>query len=142
MATWPSTQANALLSGQGVEAEGRDIFDRLAKSFQIGGTMKFSGSQGAASWATVDTIYVRAPEAILSGWKLVVGANVTSGTQFRAVVNGVTTGTATASGGVGESEVTAPDDTWAGTTLEVAIQCNASDVDTVGLIGNICWIEV
>lgn len=152
MATpWPTKSPQDYLSGAYARTMGRDIFDRQQVIKSQGWTIGFGSNSGVTnSYVTVLTFYVRIPNFCRGGELLRISADLSHGTigntaYMRIADSGGTNGTdATVMGTTPtlvSSDITVPDDTWAGTVRTFYVQLKNGGAGTAycsanALIGN------
>lgn len=135
MATWPTRTPYQVLSGAQATALGRDLYDRadVIKGKPFGFPVPLV-STAAGALTTVLTRAIRVPNFARGGDKLRLSAYVAcsgGGTaSFRWIdsggTNGTTATTASSTGALLASDITIPDDTWAGTVRTFSVQGAAS----------------
>jgi hypothetical protein len=136
---WPSSDSGDFLSGAQALTRGQDLYDRLMCAKGGGSTFYSSPrTETGSSFADKDSYFVRLPECLRSGDLIqltILGYQSGGGTgTYRArEVDGPTNGTEqvlTASETDETSEITVPDDSWAGVVKEIAIQLKTDGTGT------------
>jgi hypothetical protein len=129
--TWPTSDSGDFLSGKPAKTGGRDLWDRARLAMQSGTTYYFAEvTHTTGAYADKVTYQVRIPEGVRSGDKIqltILGYYSGAGSgNYRARETGTpVNGTEQALGGsyaVETSEITIPDNTWAGTVKNIAVQ--------------------
>jgi predicted carbohydrate-binding protein with CBM5 and CBM33 domain len=145
---WPTKFLADYLSGKGAEYLGRDMYDRAICAKMGGTTFYFAAvSETASTYADKATLRVRVPEFARSGDKIRLSVwmrQATSGTgSFRVretagPVNGTDATSTSSTDAIKTSEITIPDNTWAGALKTFAVQLKTAGAGTCHARGTNC----
>ncbi len=138
--TWPTKSLPDYLSGKGAEQAGRDMYDRAICAKEAGTTFYFAAvTETASTYADKATLRVRVPEYARSGDKIrltVWMSQAGGGTGSYRVretggpTNGTDATTTSTTAALKSSDITIPDNTWAGVVKTFAIQLKTSGSGT------------
>jgi hypothetical protein len=154
MATWPTRTSETVLSGADADTLGQDLYDRdeCVKEGPIAGIYVADQSVSSSSHADLVTFTLRVPVWVRSGDKIrmrIKARKNTSGTGYFRLretgvpTNGTEASVASTSYAVVASDVTVPDNTWAGVVKTFAVQARTdgsagnTDLTIDGVLGNL-----
>lgn len=136
---WPASVSGDFLSGSSAETRGQDLYDRALCAKGGGTTFWFAEvTETGTSYLDKATLEVRLPECIRSGDTIqltVRGVQAGGGVgNYRARETGdpVNGSEQTLAGALASStsEITVPDDSWAGQIMSIAVQLKTNGSGT------------
>jgi len=138
---WPTTTIADYLSGTGAKVLGRDMYDRAVAAKGAGSSFWFAAvTETGSSYVDKATLRWRVPEYSRSGDKIrltIWGKQTGGGTgsyrarETGAPTNGTEVSTTTSADALMTSEITIPDNTWAGVVKTFAVQLKTAGAGTM-----------